>query len=127
MAQIAKIDTQMDVKSSAQRFYEIFRSKQYLFPKICNSETSKEIVEAIDDENKTINFKALDGDILKYYKDLRCIIQVTGKGDNKGCSVKFTLKYEKLNDDLPAPTKYLDFSAVLAKKIEAYLNDNNIA
>lgn len=35
MAQIAKIDTQMDVKSSAQRFYEIFRSKQYLFPKIC--------------------------------------------------------------------------------------------
>lgn len=35
MAQIAKMEVQLDIKSSAQSFYEIFRRKQYLIPKIC--------------------------------------------------------------------------------------------
>ena len=35
MAQIAKIEVQLEIKSSAEKFYEVFRSKQYLLPKIC--------------------------------------------------------------------------------------------
>ena len=37
MAQIilAKMEVQVEIKSSAQRFYDIFRSKQHLLPKIC--------------------------------------------------------------------------------------------
>ncbi|GMN43733.1 hypothetical protein TIFTF001_012940 [Ficus carica] len=150
MAQIAKLEVQVDIKTSAQRFYETFRSKQNLFPRICpdlikdikvikgdwesvgsikqwtyvagDSETSKESVESIDDANKTIIFRVVEGDATNYYKNLRLKVYVTGKGG--GCSVKYTLEYQKVNDNIPAPTRYLDIVTVLSKKIEAYLNNN---
>ncbi|EXB80472.1 MLP-like protein 31 [Morus notabilis] len=152
MAQIAKMEVQLDIKSSAQSFYEIFRRKQYLMPKICldilkdvqvikgdweslgsikqwtyvagNSESGKEIVEAIDEENKKITFKVLDGEITKYYKTMKTTVQVTAKGDKGGSSVKWTLEYEKLNDSIPAPTKYLDLLSATTKNVEAYLTNN---
>lgn len=35
MAQIAKMDVQVEIKASADKFYEIFLSKGYLLPKMC--------------------------------------------------------------------------------------------
>jgi hypothetical protein len=35
MAQIANMEAQTEIKCSAKKFYEIFRSKVYLVPKIC--------------------------------------------------------------------------------------------
>ena len=38
MAQIAKMEVQTEIKSSAEEFYDIFRSKVHLMPKICPQE-----------------------------------------------------------------------------------------
>lgn len=89
-----------------------------------NSETGKEAVEAIDEENKTITFKIFDGDVNKYYKSMKPTVQVRGNGDEGGCSVKWTLEYEKLNDNVPTPTKHLDMLPVVTKSVEAYLTNN---
>ncbi|GMN43731.1 hypothetical protein TIFTF001_012944 [Ficus carica] len=35
------------------------------------------------------------------------IVQVTGIDDQGGSSVKWTLEFAKLNDDILSPTKYL--------------------
>ncbi|PON94460.1 Bet v I/Major latex protein, partial [Trema orientale] len=35
MAQIAKMELHLEIRSSAERFYNMLRSKQCLFPKIC--------------------------------------------------------------------------------------------
>ncbi|POO03253.1 Bet v I type allergen [Trema orientale] len=151
MAQIAKVEVQVEVKSSAETFYEVFRGKQYLWPKICpdvvknvklikgdwdsvgsvkewayvagNSETAKDMVEAIDEKNKTITFKFLDGGATKYYNNIKSTIQVTGM-DQGGCLVKWSMEYENQNDDTPAPTKYLEAFKFLAKSIDAYLTKN---
>ncbi|PON53315.1 Bet v I type allergen [Parasponia andersonii] len=153
MAQRAKSEVQLELKCSAQSFYEIFRSKQHLLPKVCpelikdinvikgdweslgsikqwaynvpagNCEAVEEALEAIDDENKRLTFKLLDGEITKYYKNVKSTIQVTGK-DEGGSSVKWSLEYEKQNEDLPEPIKYLDLFPVLTKSVDAYLNKN---
>ncbi|KAM5567000.1 MLP-like protein 31 [Rosa sericea] len=149
MAQIAKMQVEAEIKASAEKFYEIFRSKGYLLPKICpdmikdlrvlegdwgtvgsvkqwtyvaagNSEIAKETVEAMDEKAKSITFKTVDGSLLKVYKNMKATVQVTAKAG--GCSsVKWSIEYEKLNEDSPPPNKYLDFVLILNKKVDAYL------
>lgn len=89
-----------------------------------NSETCKDIIEAIDDENKTITIKKLDGDLLKYYKTMKVKVQAIGPSEGGSSSVKWTLEYEKHNDDIPDPIKYIDFLPVSTKSIDAYLVRN---
>ncbi|XVE92014.1 hypothetical protein REPUB_Repub01dG0060700 [Reevesia pubescens] len=148
MAQIAKMEVQIGIKSSADKFYDIFRNKMHLMPKICpqefkdgkvvqgdwksvgsirewiyaaagNTENIKETIEAIDDESKTMTFNMLDGDLLNYYNTFKPIVNVTASG--QGSLVKWTLEYEKKNESIPAPTKYKDFLVGWSKKIDAYL------
>ncbi|XP_022775863.1 MLP-like protein 28 [Durio zibethinus] len=148
MAQIAKMEVQTEIKSPADKFYDIFRSKMHLMPKICpqefkdgklvdgdwksvgsvrewcyavagNTETIKESIEAINDESKTITFNMLDGDVMKYYNTFKPILNVTALG--QGCLVKWTLEYEKKNESIPAPIKYNDFLVSWSKNIDAYL------
>ena len=88
-----------------------------------NSENSKEEVEAIDEENKSITFAAVDGDITQYYKNVKATLQVTEKAEG-GSSVKWTLEYEKKNENFPAPNQYLDFVSIVTKQIDAYLTNN---
>ncbi|KAI7994485.1 MLP-like protein 43 [Camellia lanceoleosa] len=147
MAEIFKLEGQTEVKCKADKFFEIFTCKSYLFPKICPekiksvqvlegdwatigsvkvwnyvpgvSESGKERIEAIDVDNNSVTFNLLEGDILKVYKTFKCTLQVTNKDD--GCLIKVTLAYEKQHEDTPPPTMYLDFVANISKDIEAYL------
>ena len=90
---------------------------------IGNSETIKEKVEAIDDKNKAITLKVLDGDFTNYYKNTSFTIQVTGT-DQGGSLVNGTLNYEKKSDDIPDPIKYTEVFQVVAKKIDEYFTKN---
>ncbi|XP_059446961.1 MLP-like protein 28 [Corylus avellana] len=146
MAQITKMETETEIKCSANKFYEIFRSKVHLMPKICpnlvkdiqllkgdwdskdsvkqwtyvagNSEGVK-TSEAIDEENKSITYKAIDGEIAKNYKVYKSTVQVTPKGN--GSLVKWTIEYEKANEEVPTPDKYFDLVVNLSKAVESYL------
>ena len=71
-----------------------------------NVETFKEKVE-VDDANKKVTLTALKGHCLDLYKTYKVIYQVVPKSEVG--SVKVTIEYEKLNENVPPPTKYIDF------------------
>lgn len=83
-----------------------------------NSEGVK-TVESIDEENKSITYKIIDGEIAQNYKVFKSTAQVTPKGN--GCLVKWTIEYEKANEDVPTPNKYCEFTTNMSKAVEAYL------
>ncbi|KAJ6768784.1 MLP-LIKE PROTEIN 423 [Salix koriyanagi] len=147
MAQIATLEVQTEIKSSADQFYEIFRSKQYLMPKICpeyikgvqvvhgdweavgsiklwtyvagSSEIVKDTVEAIDDKTKSITYNILEGKILTYYKAYKSTVQVTTTGQT--AFAKWTVEYERQNEEIPDPNNYVEFLACISKSVDAYL------
>lgn len=82
---------------------------------------SKEIIEAIDKENKTITYKAVEGDLLELYKTFKFIIQFDTKGGNN--MVRVTLEYEKLSKDVPDPNSLMDFCLNVFKDMEAYYHN----
>ncbi|XP_059592220.1 MLP-like protein 34 [Vitis vinifera] len=148
MAQIDKMETHVEKKSPANEFYEVFSSKAHLIPKACpdkiksievvegdwksvgsvklwtyciggNTSSSKERVEKKDDKNKSITFKALDGEVMKDFKSVISILEVSAKDD--GSLVKWTLEYEKSNEKLLPPDAYLSLVISMSKEIDAYL------
>lgn len=84
-----------------------------------NSETVKETTEAIDDKSKTMTFNMLEGDMMKYYKSFKSILNVTALG--QGSLVKWTMEYEKQNEGIPDPIKYEDFLRSWSNNVDGYL------
>lgn len=82
-----------------------------------NVETLKEKVE-IDEANKKVTLTALEGHCLDLYRTYKVIFQIVPKSE--GGSVKVTIEYEKLNENVPPPTKYIDFIVNLFKDIDAH-------
>nr|POE46268.1 mlp-like protein 328 [Quercus suber]POF19200.1 mlp-like protein 328 [Quercus suber] len=82
-----------------------------------NVETFKEKVEA-DVANKKVTLTALEGHCLDLYKTYKVIYQVAPKSD--GGSVKVTIEHKKLNENVPPPTKYIDFIVNLFKDIDTH-------
>lgn len=80
-------------------------------------------IEAIDDQNKSLTFTVLDGIYFELYKSYKYTIQVTDKAGG-GCSVKTILEYEKMNDNVPAPTKYADMATNFYKSIDTHIMNN---
>ncbi|XP_020534974.1 MLP-like protein 28 isoform X2 [Jatropha curcas] len=145
MAQLKKLQAQTEIKSSADKFYEILRSKAYLIPKICPNYVKdirvlqgdwdtvgslrvwtyvavKETMEAIDEKSRRITFNMLEGEIMNYYKSYKLSMEVASMG--KGSLVKWTVEYEKQNEEISPPHKYLEFLVNFSKSIDAYLLTN---
>ncbi|PON94463.1 Bet v I type allergen [Trema orientale] len=153
MAQIEKLETQVDVKSSPERFYQTFVRKHYLLPKLCpnvlkdvqringewdsvgaviqysfvpegnlSSHIDTLRVDAIDEKNKSIRYKVLDGsEAIKYYKTCSFTIQAMEKSEGGGSSAKASVEYEKQNEAIPPPTKYTQFAEAILKSVDGYL------
>ncbi|XP_028759037.1 MLP-like protein 328 [Neltuma alba] len=75
-------------------------------------EVFKERVE-VDEENKTLTYIALGGNVMELYKSYRLILKVEMNG-----TVKLRIEYEKTNGEVPPPHRYLQFSLNLLKEIE---------
>ncbi|XP_062109599.1 MLP-like protein 28 [Humulus lupulus] len=159
MVSITKMEVELDIKSSAERFYQTCYSKHYLVNRI-SPDVAKDVqllkgdwesvgsirlctyvlpgnsfrqndtlmVEATDEDEKSITYKVLDGEVLKYYKSFKFSVQVTGKcwpaGGAGGSLVKTTIECEKLKDDVPDPIKYAEFFEIVLKDIDTYLINN---
>uniref|UniRef100_A0A7C9E466 Bet v I/Major latex protein domain-containing protein n=1 Tax=Opuntia streptacantha TaxID=393608 RepID=A0A7C9E466_OPUST len=142
-----KLEVEVDVKVNGDTFHELFGSRPHHVPnivpnKIHNCEVhqgefgkpgsvifwnytldgkkcvAKELVEAIDEENKYIRFKIIEGDLLKEFKSLTISLQVILKGEIT--TVKWIAEFEKIHDDGPYPTKILDFLIAVTRDIEAH-------
>ncbi|KAL7240223.1 hypothetical protein ACSBR2_005982 [Camellia fascicularis] len=81
-------------------------------------ETFKEKV-TIDEENKTVHLTAVEGHCLDLYKSYNIIYQIIPKGETN--VLKITIEYEKRNEDVPPPQKYMDFIIDLVKDLNAKL------
>ncbi|KAL6969970.1 hypothetical protein U1Q18_041707 [Sarracenia purpurea var. burkii] len=75
---------------------------------------------SVDEENKTISLTALEGDWLELYNTYNLIARFIPKGE-KSTVVKITLEYEKKNDDVPPPQKYIDFVVGFITGLDAQL------
>ncbi|XP_021747083.1 MLP-like protein 31 [Chenopodium quinoa] len=79
---------------------------------------AKEIVEVIDEENKFVGFKIIEGDLLEEFKSLTISIHVIPRGEIT--VVKWSAEFEKIADDGPYPTQIIDFCIGITKDIERH-------
>ncbi|KAJ6903182.1 MLP-like protein 28 [Populus alba x Populus x berolinensis] len=148
MALHGKIETTLELKSSAEKFYKVWRSQSFHVPKHASKHIQGVDIHAgdwetvgsiriwqytiggkagvfkeevsFDDENKIITLNGLEGDVMKIYKVYRPIWQLTPKGS--GCLAKLTIEYEKLHPEVPVPEIYVDFMVHMTKDIDESLS-----
>ncbi|KAI0491935.1 hypothetical protein KFK09_026198 [Dendrobium nobile] len=83
---------------------------------------AKEKIEVDDDANKLVSYSVIEGDILSYYTSFRPTLQVLSKGD--GAVVKWSVEYEKLNEEVPDPELIQAMATQTFKELDAYLLKN---
>ncbi|MBA0572500.1 hypothetical protein Golob_002838 [Gossypium lobatum] len=149
MAQIKRMECQLEIKSSADKFFDAYKTKAQLMPKMANQvvrdvklvegngwdsegsvrqwyfvaggklETCKEMMEKVNDKDRTLVYKLVEGEIMKAFKSWNSILNVMPMGE--GSLVKWTMEFEKQNDDVPDPVKYGEFLTTWAKNVDTYL------
>ncbi|PQP92424.1 MLP-like protein 28 [Prunus yedoensis var. nudiflora] len=127
-----KVETEIEIKAPAEKFYNIFKSRAHHVPNISSGSIQgvqvhegdwethgsikswnysvgdevgvfKEKVE-YNDENKSITQNGVEGDVFKMKAALR----------------PWSIAYEKLNDNVPAPDKYVGLMANVIKDLDAH-------
>ncbi|KAK2994762.1 hypothetical protein RJ640_001668 [Escallonia rubra] len=76
----------------------------------------KEIIDGIDEKNKTVIFRVIEGNLLELYKSSVFILHVDTKGANN--LVTWTIEYEKQSEDIEDPNTLMDLLVNLTKDIE---------
>ncbi|CAI9112868.1 OLC1v1013368C1 [Oldenlandia corymbosa var. corymbosa] len=150
-----KLTSQVEVKTNADVFHELLRSKPHQLSTIspnniqdCNLHdgdwgtvgsvisvnythdgkecVSKDIIEAIDEEKKLVKFKVIEGDLLELYKNISVTAHVETNGETN--LVTWTIEYEKLHEGIPDPNTLMDLCLQLTKDIESHhLRSNEIS
>ncbi|KAH7533830.1 MLP-like protein 31 isoform X2 [Ziziphus jujuba] len=137
MAQIAKIEVQAEIKSSTEKLYGFFKNQMgrlvQMFPQNFKSceilgggsgpMSVKLKVEDADEENKSISFVVLDGDLLKLYNTFKPKIHIF-KDSNGNAQIKWSIEFDKANQNAPSPSSYLDLAIKVSKGLDAYLYNN---
>ncbi|XP_021748263.1 major latex protein 146-like [Chenopodium quinoa] len=137
MAQLRKLEGEVEVKCSAEMLFKMNMAKQPNIPNICSnmcrveahqdgkSEYLIERIEANDEKNKIIHRSAIDGDIMKTHcKTFSSTLYIIPKG-HACCVVKITLEYEKMNEDAPEPHQLLHFGLAIFKDLARHLTNAN--
>nr|TKS04026.1 hypothetical protein D5086_0000147430 [Populus alba] len=117
MALHGKIETTLELKSSAEKFYKVWRSQSFHVPKHASKHIQGVEIHAGDWETVgsiriwqyTIGGKA------GVFKE-----ELTPKGS--GCLAKLTIEYEKLHPEVPVPEIYVDFMVHMTKDIDEALS-----
>ncbi|XP_062109610.1 MLP-like protein 43 [Humulus lupulus] len=147
---IGKLETDVEIKASAEKFHEMFTHKPHHIThassdKIQNcdlhegewgqvgsvicwnyfhegkAKVVKEIVEAIDEEKNLITFKVIEGDLMEHYKSFKFKIQATPKTDGQGSVVHWTIEYEKHHEEILDPHSMIEFLEDISKDLDVHL------
>ncbi|CAH1440195.1 unnamed protein product [Lactuca virosa] len=81
---------------------------------------AKEVIEAIDEEKKSVSFKVVDGALMEFYKTFLLTVQVDTKEEKN--FVTWTLTYEKINGNIKDPNTLMEFCLNVTKDIETNLH-----
>ncbi|EYU29497.1 hypothetical protein MIMGU_mgv1a021619mg [Erythranthe guttata] len=79
---------------------------------------AKNIIEAIDEEKKSVTFKVTEGDLMELYKEFKLVVHVDTSGEDN--VVTWTLEYEKLSEDVSDPHTLMDLCVSMTKDIESH-------
>ncbi|XP_022935144.1 kirola-like isoform X1 [Cucurbita moschata] len=150
MAQIAKVSQEVELRSSAPKFYEFLKNKMdfvfQMFPEIYKSwkvvegngyahgsviqlkyniDGLSEVKErlSIDDANKSLTFECVEGDLLRDFEVMKMKIEVVENGSN-GSSANWSIEFVKANEDVATPHNYLLCVAKVSEGIDDYLCKN---
>ncbi|KAF3431977.1 hypothetical protein FNV43_RR26911 [Rhamnella rubrinervis] len=146
---VGKLEKDVEVKASASKFHELLKHKPHHISEVSSDKiqgcelhegewgavgsvlywkyfhdgkprVAKELVEAIDDENNSITFKILEGDLMEHYKSFRVTLKCNPK-DSQGSVIHWTMEYEKLHDEIVDPHTLIEFVNDLSKDLEKHL------
>nr|BAX08655.1 major latex-like protein [Lagenaria siceraria] len=84
-------------------------------------------IRVVDDAKKYIIYEAVEGDPLKEFKVLRAKFEVVNGGLSKvrrGNFTKWTVEFEKANQNVASPQNYLELFAKISKGVDAYFSRN---
>ncbi|KAJ1425400.1 START-like domain superfamily [Sesbania bispinosa] len=83
--------------------------------------TCKEKIEVLDEANKSITFSFFEGDVEQHYKILKINLQVIDKENGPGAIAKWTVQYEKVNENVEPPYGYLNSLTNVTKDVDDHL------
>ncbi|KAL5061877.1 hypothetical protein RYX36_023614 [Vicia faba] len=146
-----KLITELGIKTPAERFYKLFAEELHEAQVHCervhhtklhegedwhDTDTVKhwtyvidgevhtcyDSVEEVDEENKKNSWKLFGGDIGKHYKVFKLTLQVTDKADDGTAVAKWTVEYEKINDDIDPPNGWMDYISKCTRDVDGHLS-----
>ncbi|MCL7030477.1 hypothetical protein MKW94_021476 [Papaver nudicaule] len=101
------------------------RQWQYVTPASSKVLMLKEITKSVDEENRSITFSALGGDLLTHYKSFDITMAVTPKDvdniEESGSKVKWWIQYEKRTEGVHGPDAHIALIAAVTKELGDYL------
>ncbi|XP_043695143.1 MLP-like protein 43 isoform X2 [Telopea speciosissima] len=144
-----KLSVEMEIKSSANKYFHGWIDHGALFSKAIPDDVHKSEVhegdgkslgsinsycyvldgdkvvstkakmEAIDEENKSMTLNAFDGHVGELYRNYKLHVQAFTKDEKN--FVKCIIEYEKLSEAVPEPINYLELTTKLAKGLDTHL------
>ncbi|KAK3011327.1 hypothetical protein RJ639_011714 [Escallonia herrerae] len=82
------------------------------------AKVTTQLIDEIDEKNKTVIFRVIEGDLFELYKNFVLTLHVDTKGANN--LVTWTMEYEKRSEDIDDPNTLMDFFVSLTKDIETH-------
>ncbi|KAK1416056.1 hypothetical protein QVD17_31844 [Tagetes erecta] len=79
---------------------------------------AKEVIESIDEKNKTACFKLIGGDIMEAYKKFLLTIRVETQEEES--VMTWTFDYEKVTENIEDPHNLMELCLKCSKDIETY-------
>jgi len=148
MVLAGKLITELGIKTPADKFYKLFASELHEVQNVCERvhhtklhegedwhhtdsvkhwtyvidgevHTCNESIEEVDDQNKKITYKLFGGDI-ENYKVFKLILEVLNKADGSS-AVRWTIDYEKNNEDVDTPNGWMDYLSKSTRDIDGHL------
>ncbi|OVA01731.1 Bet v I domain [Macleaya cordata] len=150
MAQIQKLEFQTELKCPADKFYGMFKQNltqlTKYFPETYESIqviegdgpsvgsvrfwnyeldgqsfTCKDRTMVVDDEKRSMIWSIFEGEVMNLYNTLELKLQVSTSPKGKGSLVKWTVEFEKANEDAPIPTAYINLTERISKGMDLHL------
>ncbi|CAE5963725.1 unnamed protein product [Arabidopsis arenosa] len=126
---VGKLETDVEIKASADKFHHMFAGKPHHVSKASpgniqsygEAKVAKERIEAVEPDKNLITFRVIEGDLMKEYKSFVITIQVTPKHGGPGSIVHWHLEYEKISQEVAHPETLLQFCVEVSKEIDEHL------
>ncbi|KAK1269186.1 MLP-like protein 423 [Acorus gramineus] len=147
-----KLELEVVTKSSADKFWGAIRNSSELFPRIFPEQFksieivegdgqsvgsvrlvkyaegvpivtfTKEKLEIADEENKTVSYTVIDGELATLFKSFKATLHVVPRGE--GALVKWNIEYDKASDEVPDPNLVQETAKKTFTDLDEYLLKN---